>query len=593
MKILLIGNGFDLAHKLKTGYIDFLDFANWIDIVKRKGIDSASSKNKNEYHDIYDRGLCSDEVIEELEVCLCDNCWIKYFVRRKDEIGEGWIDFETEISHIANMFLKAKREYKEADPFGTAVITVSGDDTYLKYYTKFRNMIVSTVSGKEFTKERDNLRDDLKKLTRALELYISYWIDNTVIGVINPDIAKVHPQKIISFNYSHTFERVYGNVDYDIECCYIHGEARRDSDLENNNMVLGIDDQENSKNETDSFYSTFKKYYQRLDKNTDTKYEEWIEKIKSDLASDSKAVHELFVFGHSLDATDKDILKSLLELDNLKITVFYHEIKKRRDLLANLLKILDKELIINKMQQHNLVFKKQAASEAIANSEVEIRTDTKLLYQMNKLSFAEAEEIYEKILSKIDGGKVDYFRTVENTIHVLNGFCLNGLKIDDSFTNKLTEIAWAIIEKNPDIDFIDSSEWAEPTLGERLETLPKVGAYIGTLNELIESAKEHKFMTEEESFCSIDRGPLNAEECLNMFEKAYELCAKNGHFDSKIIDVVNDYILNNLDVAIEALDTYEEQIEAEIDHKAILHKRMFANLITEEIDELNYLFSVQ
>ena len=38
MNILLIGNGFDLAHGLPTKYTDFLEFVKMIKIIKEKNI---------------------------------------------------------------------------------------------------------------------------------------------------------------------------------------------------------------------------------------------------------------------------------------------------------------------------------------------------------------------------------------------------------------------------------------------------------------------------------------------------------------------------------------------------------------------------
>ena len=37
--------------------------------------------------------------------------------------------------------------------------------------------------------------------------------------------------------------------------------------------------------------------------------------------------HELYIFGHSLDVTDKDILRELLLNDNVNTTIFYYKRK--------------------------------------------------------------------------------------------------------------------------------------------------------------------------------------------------------------------------------------------------------------------------
>ena len=57
-RIILIGNGFDLAHGLKTSYADFIDWY-WGEWGKRL----RSSDNKEEYD-----GLCLFKLNEEVKV---------------------------------------------------------------------------------------------------------------------------------------------------------------------------------------------------------------------------------------------------------------------------------------------------------------------------------------------------------------------------------------------------------------------------------------------------------------------------------------------------------------------------------------------
>ena len=85
MNILVIGNGFDLAHGLKTKYEDFLKF----------------TQTYLEYDEAYRK---KPEIKEELEGLIKDNLWLEYFYSiyesRKQEGKDGWIDFESEISQV-------------------------------------------------------------------------------------------------------------------------------------------------------------------------------------------------------------------------------------------------------------------------------------------------------------------------------------------------------------------------------------------------------------------------------------------------------------------------------------------------------------
>ncbi len=50
-------------------------------------------------------------------------------------------------------------------------------------------------------------------------------------------IDEIKPDYVISFNYTHTYNRIY-NIDEN-NICFIHGECCQNK---NNNMVLGIDE---------------------------------------------------------------------------------------------------------------------------------------------------------------------------------------------------------------------------------------------------------------------------------------------------------------------------------------------------------------
>lgn len=132
MKILLIGNGFDLAHDLPTRYKDFLDFCCRIEKIftyndsvglkeyQQKCLDdwNINEKIKELLLEIYDGRVShtnilddvsietvvttSNGTVNELHNLIKDNMWIKYFqgILSDASIGENWIDFESEISRI-------------------------------------------------------------------------------------------------------------------------------------------------------------------------------------------------------------------------------------------------------------------------------------------------------------------------------------------------------------------------------------------------------------------------------------------------------------------------------------------------------------
>ena len=179
-------------------------------------------------------------------------------------------------------------------------------------------------------------------------------------------IQGVNPDCVLSFNYSNTYERLYGNAKK-IEYNYIHGKADINNTVESNNMVLGIDEYlEPERMNKEIRFIAFKKYYQRIYKGTGCEYRDWIYKIKESAKSiESKlrneypvqipvvkftndARHKLYIFGHSLDITDQDILRELILNDNVHTTIFYMDKNDLKRKIANLVKVITQDELIRR-----------------------------------------------------------------------------------------------------------------------------------------------------------------------------------------------------------------------------------------------------
>lgn len=139
---------------------------------------------------------------------------------------------------------------------------------------------------------------------------------------------------------------------------YIHGKANSDHTLETNNMVLGIDEYlpEDRRNRETEFIA-FKKYYQRIYKETGCKYKEWVEFIRYNKRMD----HRLYIFGHSLDETDGDILRDLILNDNVYTTIYYWNKETMGKQIANLVKVIGQDELIRRTggRKKTIVFQKQ------------------------------------------------------------------------------------------------------------------------------------------------------------------------------------------------------------------------------------------
>lgn len=146
---------------------------------------------------------------------------------------------------------------------------------------------------------RETLLDSLKNLMLVLEIYLNnFLIDN---NVTIPFFDEIEFEKIINFNYTNTFYKIYGKKS-NIETHYTHGEIRKNLD-QNNNMVFGIEKEllVNDINK-ELEYADFQKYFQRIIKKTRNNYIHWLNDI-----SECREPSNVIIYGHSLDVPNKEI----------------------------------------------------------------------------------------------------------------------------------------------------------------------------------------------------------------------------------------------------------------------------------------------
>lgn len=383
--ILIIGNGFDLAHGLPTKYSDFLKFVEILDdatnglyqgsknqfINSRLEDSTINEKIKQDLISIFDKkrsnNLTKNE--EELIGLICDNFWIKYFKKNKNYINENWIDFESEISKVIQRFEKFFVDIRSGKER-------KSKPTFFKFFKfeKLENIIDEyciSLSGSYSNSEqcqfefehlikelKDILKKDLLRLIRTLEIYLCTYVEQIDIKQKSPDIEEIEFDKILSFNYTSTYKKIYNKFLKKDDCDFIHGEAVVDNSLKYNNMVLGIDDYlTDDKVNQDIEYIYFKKYFQRIIKHTDNKYIKWITEI-----STRRKKYNIYIFGHSLDITDKDVLEELILTEYSVTTIFYKDQDMLESQVANLVKVIGKDELLSRTGKnaHLLKFEKQA-----------------------------------------------------------------------------------------------------------------------------------------------------------------------------------------------------------------------------------------
>lgn len=354
MNILVLGNGFDLAHGLPTKYLDFLEFVKAFQNFK-------AGNDCGKYHDYFQSLQKKDnDIYVEIDNLSTDNCWLTYFIRKNramsSEGKNGWIDFESEISTFIQALDAARKTLFEQFKKGNNQAQM--EHWQFMAIMPLFNKEGGTISNNNsfhpstITLRKEKALSDLNKLTRCLEVYLCDYLSYGECRQLR-DIVDLKIDKVLSFNYTDTYKRIYDKtVGLKVEYDYIHGKADIKHDIESCNLVLGIDEylSDSSKN-SDNEFIQFKKFYQRIYKMTGCRYIDWLENARETrqmMPKHKPPEHNLFFYGHSLDITDADILRRLILEEGFKTTIFYYSKKTLGNQIANLVKVIGEEELIKR-----------------------------------------------------------------------------------------------------------------------------------------------------------------------------------------------------------------------------------------------------
>ena len=290
--VLVIGNGFDLAHGIPSRYEEFIIYI----------------KNKSYLSD----PKISEDSRKELINIIETNGFIRYLIAYNKAIP-GWVDLEREIQRIVKEFtyffnncssMINSNNYLRRGATSDLQIDILLNFEIAKYITDGNLVEPKYCSTKYGLNKRAilrHLKQQLDSLIRALEIYLLDCQNSFAQTVTKtsriPQIDAIKPQYVISFNYTNTYQ-IYGIKEEDV--FHIHGK------LEANNMVLGFDDYDPEN--LDFVY--FKKYFQRIQKLTGYIDQHKLVPSNGSGYPISPSVH---FYGHSMDKTDGDIIQQLKE----------------------------------------------------------------------------------------------------------------------------------------------------------------------------------------------------------------------------------------------------------------------------------------
>ncbi|MFS9081420.1 bacteriophage abortive infection AbiH family protein [Streptococcus mitis] len=377
--ILILGNGFDIAMGRKTKYTDFIEF--------EKQLFSNPDEKLLEFLKV--TNLC----IEKYR----DNLYLKFINENKGTLGDSWSNLETMISQLADAIMY----FKENNDLLFKVATTGriwlleeellqeknyrsklyiADMFFSLFHEKGWGSLEREVALEKLNNEFINQLDLLIEL---LEIYLSYldYIDFDVQKIeARPTaldtISDLSNSSVLNFNYTNTSGYLFGTSEEKTH--FIHGRIDLNRTFNRiNTMVFGIEDKENDVN---SDLIPYQKYYQRVVKETGTKFEDFFKPVYeySSVGIAKSFPKNIIIFGHSVDPLDKEIFQKCFKLVEIVseqnrmfkyrfIFTYFNELAKR-SIIKNLAIILGKEKLIELTGKQNVVFVKSDDMEGMKDA---------------------------------------------------------------------------------------------------------------------------------------------------------------------------------------------------------------------------------
>ena len=350
-KLLVTGNGFDLAHELPTSYKDFLLFLRAITEFQPTEAEQERFDRAYLYKELPDfvrwylhKNFFSppDETERPEEITLIqnnlkseypdfnrDNPWFAYFKRCQSEAGTNWIDFEKEIEKLIK-FLEAEDITRDSIP---RILRMTLPDKFIKIYYPTNVEVVKTAEFAHY------LYYELMKFAYCFELYLKTVVAEKLNQTSNDfpisDLIENNPPDfVLTFNYTNTFEWLYSPTTPRDKVHHLHGEVRTHACNPKPNFVFGFHRPNAMSTPKYSDFIWFEKYFQRILLDRGPDFYRWLHEHEQDL--------ETVIYGHSLDVTDRDILVSIIEKSR-QTTIYYHSEPAKATLVMNLVKLLTPE----------------------------------------------------------------------------------------------------------------------------------------------------------------------------------------------------------------------------------------------------------
>lgn len=339
-RLIIIGNGFDMAHGLKTSYKDFINWymnqrvQNLADEPTTKSADTLCSytinQNASLYYHTFWKDLIYYESLNTKNWKNFINQYSRYFTFKKSPFLEtilqsidtkGWVDIENDYYQL---LIK-----KIENP--NCTYTIEELNEQLAF---LQQKLIEYLNAISIDKKKQEILDDITEYFDPADFAIGskekamdyLGLDRNISSIKeihgSEEKEKLKPQRImlLSFNYTKT-ARLYA-IDNRFECNYIHGQLE-----DPEHIIFGYGDELDK-----SFQHILDMNDNRLLNNIKSvryletgHYRRLLEFLMA-------APFQVFIMGHSCGNSDRTLLNTIFEHENcMSIKPFYYIDEKGKD----------------------------------------------------------------------------------------------------------------------------------------------------------------------------------------------------------------------------------------------------------------------
>ena len=326
-RIVLIGNGFDLAHGLKTSYKDFID---WYMNEKKDTFGILSKKTIRNYdiHVAYMNEKQIDDSMEEV-------CTLLKNIRNR--VGAtGWVDVEEE--YYALLLQLAFHNSPKSKILNPKILNIQMDHLkdmlieYLKMEDRKEVEVIHTVEEKIYMPIKRN------------EIAVD---DSNSLDYHNCEDAMPDNIMLLIFNYTET-EKLYIDSDSEVQVNHIHGSLDAPK-----SVIFGYGDEldgefEKLNNLNDSECLRNMKSIRYLD----------ADNYRNLLTCITSGPFQVCIMGHSCGNSDRTLLNTLFEHKNcVSIKPYYYKKDDGTDNYQELVQNINRCFTDNKLMRAKVVNK--------------------------------------------------------------------------------------------------------------------------------------------------------------------------------------------------------------------------------------------